>query len=96
MYAHANLRDKCLLLVLSQSGFSEVDVSEFRLENMKGIYEAPISTHFFFEKQREKTGETQATCLSYEALHDIKAMLAENATTHKRVIFSLRKLSKKT
>ena len=70
MYAHGSLRDRCLLLVLSQSGYSEVDITEFHIEDMKEFYEAPISTHFFIEKQREKTGETQATCLSYEAMHE--------------------------
>ena len=88
MYAHANLRDKCLLLVLSQSGFSEVDVSELKIEDIKGLYEMPQTEHYFIEKPREKTGEMQATCLSYEFLHDLRAMLAEGGNPTEGYIFT--------
>lgn len=44
MYSHGSLRDRCLLLVLAQSGFSEIDVSEIKIEDLNGIYETPIST----------------------------------------------------
>ena len=37
MYAHGNLRDRVLLLVLAQSGFSEVDVSCLRIEELKSL-----------------------------------------------------------
>ena len=79
MYSHGNTRDRPLLLVLAQSGFSEVDVSNFNLasDDLKGLMEQPETEHFFIEKNREKTHETQATCFSYEAVHDIKAMLQE-------------------
>lgn len=77
MYAHGSLRDRALLLVLAQSGFSEVDVSEFRLEDMHGFYEHPLSLHYFIEKPREKTGEIQATCISFEAMHDLRDLLRE-------------------
>jgi hypothetical protein len=79
MYSHGNTRDRALLLVLAQSGFSEVDVSNFNLasDDLKGLMEQPETEHFFIEKNREKTHETQATCFSYEAVHDIKAMLQE-------------------
>lgn len=94
MYAHGSLRDRCLLLVLSQSGFSEVDITEFSIKDLKGFYEAPISLHYFLEKCREKTGEVQATCLSFEAVHDLRGMLMERGT-RKKVICSLHKLKKK-
>lgn len=83
MYSHGDTRDRSLLLVLSQSGFSETDVSCFRIEEMKGLYTLPETEHYFIEKPREKTNEVQATCISYEAMHDIKAMLQErgNPTT---------------
>ncbi len=87
MYAHGNLRDRVLLLGLSQSGFSEVDLSEFRIEDMKTIYETPISTHYFLEKPREKTGEIQATCLSYEMVHDFRDLLAEKQQSKRRLYF---------
>jgi integrase len=87
MYGHANLRDKCLLLVLAQSGFSEVDVSELRIEDIKDLYDLPVNEHYVIEKPREKTGEIQATCISFEALHDIRAMLSERGNPKEGYIF---------
>jgi hypothetical protein len=87
MYAHGNLRDRALLLVLAQSGFSEVDVSCFRIEELKGLYENPDTEHYFIEKPREKTNEIQATCLSYEAVHDLKAMLQERDNPQEGFLF---------
>ena len=57
MYAHANLRDKALLLVLAQSGFSEIDVSEFKVEHFPEIWTMPQTEHYFIEKGREKTNQ---------------------------------------
>jgi integrase len=87
MYSHGNLRDRALLLVLAQSGFSEVDVSSFKIENLKGLYTAPETEHFVVEKPREKTGEMQATCFSYEAVHDIRAMLQERGNPSEGFLF---------
>ena len=77
MYAHASLRDRALLLVLAQSGFSEVDTIALKIEDLKGLWEMPTTEHYYIEKPREKTNVIQATCISYEALHDIRAMLQE-------------------
>jgi hypothetical protein len=87
MYSHGNPRDRALLLVLAQSGFSEVDVSNLKIENLKGIYEQTETEHYFLEKPREKTGEIQATCLSYEAIHDISAMLQERENPTEGYLF---------
>jgi hypothetical protein len=87
MYSHGNLRDRALLLVLAQSGFSEVDVSSFKIENLKGLYTSPETEHFVVEKPREKTGEMQATCFSYEAMHDIGAMLQERGNPSEGYLF---------
>jgi hypothetical protein len=87
MYAHANTRDRALLLVLAQSGFSEVDVSNMRIEDMLTLYTAPETEHYFIEKNREKTGITQATCLSYEAVHDLKIYLQERGNPEKGYLF---------
>lgn len=54
MYNHANLRDKALLLILAQSGFSEIDVTEIKIEDIKDLYTMPQSEHYFIEKPREK------------------------------------------
>jgi archaellum component FlaC len=87
LYAHGNLRDRALLLVLAQSGFSEIDVSNLKIESLKGIYDHSETEHYFIEKPREKTGEIQATCLSYEAVHDIRAMLQERGNPAEGYLF---------
>lgn len=87
MYSHGNLRDRALPLVLAQSGFSEVDVSCFKIEELKGLYKHPETEHYFIKKPREKTGEMQATCLSYEAMHDIRAMLQERGNPQEGYLF---------
>lgn len=87
LYAHASLRDRALLLVLYQSGFSEIDVSELRIEDLKGIWEMPTTEHLFIQKAREKTNQIQATCVSYEALHDIRAMLEERGKPSEGYLF---------
>lgn len=90
LYTHARtLRDKSLLLVLSQSGFSEVDVSLFKVEHLKAIWDMPQTEHFYIEKCREKTGfgHEQATCISYEALHDIREMLLERGKPTEGYLF---------
>jgi hypothetical protein len=94
MYTHGNTRDRALLLVLAQSGFSEVDVSSFRVEDLKELYTAPETEHFYLMKRREKTGEEQATCLSYEALHDIKAWLQERGNPQEGYLFTGMTVSK--
>jgi hypothetical protein len=87
MYVHASLRDKVLLLGLTQSGFSEADISKLKIENIKNLYTLPQTDHYFIEKPREKTGEVQATCLSYEFLHDLRAMLSEKGNPETGYIF---------
>jgi integrase len=88
MYTHASLRDRALLLVLAQSGFSEVDVCALCIEDIKDLWEIPQSEHYFIEKPREKTNIIQATCLSYEALHDIRAMLQERGKPTEGFLFT--------
>jgi len=87
MYAHASLRDRSLLLTLYQSGFSEVDVSNLKVEDIEGIYDLAQNEHYFIEKHREKTNIIQATCISYEALHDIRAMLSERGRPEQGFLF---------
>jgi integrase len=87
LYAHANLRDRALLLSLYHSGLSEVDVINLRIEDLKGIYESPETEHYFVEKPREKTGHIQATCLSLECVHDLKALLQERDNPQEGCLF---------
>ena len=62
---------------LTQIGFSQADISKLKIENIKNLYTIPQTDHYFIEKPREKTGELQDTCFSYELLHDLRAMLSE-------------------
>jgi hypothetical protein len=87
MYGHASLRNRSLLLVLAQSGFSEIDVSALKIEDIEDIYNLAENEHYFIEKPREKTNITQATCISYEALHDIRAMLSERGSPKEGFLF---------
>jgi integrase len=87
LYTHAALRDKALLLVLAQSGFSEVDVCALKIEDIQGLFDMQPTEHYFIEKPREKTNIIQATCISYEALHDIRAMLAERGKPESGFLF---------
>jgi len=73
-------RDKALLLVLYQSGFSPIDVSALRIEHFPEIYsESP--QHHYIAKLREKTNILQQTCLSREAIHDLQYYLEDRAQT---------------
>jgi len=72
---------------LYQSGFSEVDVSALKIEDIEDIYNLAENEHYFIEKPREKTNIIQATCISYEALHDIRAMLAERQNPKEGYLF---------
>ncbi len=75
IYQHGEIRDRSLLLVLYQSGFSETDVSSLSLEDLPNIREC--EGHYPITMYREKTNVLQRTCISEEAVHDIKEMLKE-------------------
>lgn len=75
IYQQGDARDRSLLLVLYQSGFSETDVSSLNLEDLPSIRQT--EGHYPLTMHREKTGVLQRTCISEEAVHDIKAMLQE-------------------
>jgi len=85
LYGQANVRDRALLLVLYQTGYSEIDVSSLNIEHLNNIYEH--EGHLFIEKKREKTNQIQATCISAEAIHDIKAMLRERGNPKEGALF---------
>jgi integrase len=86
LYSHAKMRDKALLLTLAQSGFSEIDVASLRIEDMP-IYTLPENEHYFIEKPCEKSNIIQATCISYEAIHDLKEYLAERGNPQSGSLF---------
>jgi site-specific recombinase XerD len=75
IYQHGDTRDRALFLCLYQSGFSETDVSSLSLEDVPDI--RTHDGHYQITMHREKTDVLQRTCLSEEAVHDIKEMLNE-------------------
>jgi hypothetical protein len=79
--------DRALLLLLAQSGISEIDALLSRIEDFPELYTLPETEHMFFEKPREKTGEIQATCISLECLHDLRIMLAERNNPKEGYLF---------
>jgi len=85
VYGQANVRDRALLLALYQSGFSEIDVASLNIEDLNDIYEH--KQHLFIEKKREKTNIIQATCISAEAVHDLKSMLRERGSPKEGALF---------
>lgn len=85
MYSQANARDRGLLLVLYQSGFSEIDVASLNIDDLNDIYSH--KGHLFIQKRREKTNIIQATCISTEAIHDIRAMLRQRDNPEKGALF---------
>lgn len=88
MYGHADLPRKCLLLILAQSGFSEIDISELRIEDIQGLYDMAVNEHYVIEKNRDKSVHLQATCLSYEFLHDLRDLLMERGNPTSGYIFT--------
>ena len=94
LYAHADVRDKALLLMLAQSGFSEIDVASFSIEDFRNIYELLDTEHYFIEKPREKTNIIQATCISSEAVHDLKEYLIERGSPKEGPLFTIETFGK--
>jgi integrase len=91
LYSVADLRDRALLLVLYHSGFSEADVSNMNVEdfdfyNEKGEWTLSEG-HLYHKRYREKTDIAHETCISEEALHDIKLMLQARGFPKKGALF---------
>jgi len=77
-------RDRAILLTLYQSGFSEVDVSSMDIEDFpfydkNGNWQIPITEDLYHQKTRSKTTILQQTCISREALEEIRIMLQSRA-----------------
>lgn len=85
IYQHGDIRDRSLLLCLYQSGFSETDVSALNIEDLPKIQET--EGHYPISMYRAKTNILQRTCISEEAVHDIKAMLQERGNPAAGALF---------
>jgi len=75
-----NARDRAVLLTLYQSGFSEVDIGNMKIETFpfydeKGNWQIPVTEDLYRKQRREKTNQWQQTMISREALEEIRIML---------------------
>ncbi|MFB3889200.1 MAG: tyrosine-type recombinase/integrase [Candidatus Bathyarchaeia archaeon] len=73
-------RDRAILLVLYQSGFNEVDladmlIGDFPFYDKEGNWAIPLNDDLYHERLRCKTKVIFQTCISREALEDIRIML---------------------
>ena len=94
-------RDRSILLTLYQSGFSEVDVSNMRIEDFdfydqNGKWKPEPYTDVYHARKREKTNILQQTCLSREAIEDIRVMLQNRGFPQKGWLFESRKSERLT
>jgi len=93
LYRYAKTpRDRAIMLVMYQSGFSPSDLTNMRIENFKfydneGNWQIPEDEHYYHFQMREKTNIYQCTYLSYEALADLKMMLKERGFPKKGALF---------
>jgi len=73
-------RDRSILLTLYQSGFSEVDVSNMKIEDFNfydsnGNWQLKPYEDVYHARLRAKTNILQQTCISRECIEDIRTML---------------------
>jgi site-specific recombinase XerD len=85
-------RDRAILLVLYQSGFSEVDVAAMKIEdfefiNEKGEWAIGATEDVYHARLREKTNILQQSCISREALEEIRIMLQSRGFPQKGTLF---------
>lgn len=86
VYGLADVRDRALILLLYQSGLSESDVSALNVEDIPELYGA-TEGHAFFQKQRQKSKQLQRTCISAEAIHDLRLYLMERDNPQTGALF---------
>lgn len=85
-------RDRAILLVLYQSGFSEVDIAamkieDFRFINEKGEWAIGANEDVYHARLREKTNILQQSCISREALEEIRIMLQSRGFPQEGYLF---------
>lgn len=85
-------RDRGILLTLYQSGFSPIDVCALNIEHFnfydeKGDWKIPSTDDAYIDKLREKTNVHQQTCISREAIEEIRIMLQSRGYPKKGPLF---------
>jgi len=87
-----NARDRALLLVLYQSGLSPVDVAGLRIEELD-LYDENGNWRFkggedkYIDRLREKTDVEYQTCISREALDDLRIYLQGRGNPKEGALF---------
>jgi len=89
-------RDRSILLVLYQSGFAEVDVSSMKIEDFgfydnEGNWKLEPYSDVYHARLREKTNILQQTCISREAIEDLRVYLQNRGFPQKGWLFESRK-----
>jgi len=89
-------RDRSILLTLYQSGFSEVDVSNMKIEDFSfydknGNWQCKPYEDVYHARKREKTNVLQQTCVSREGVEDIRIMLQNRGFPKSGWLFESRK-----
>ncbi len=64
MYDQAGLRDKCLFLISTQSGFCETDISELKVEQIRKLYTMPVNEHYLIKKAPKQTLKKSPTYIN--------------------------------
>jgi integrase len=88
-----NARDRSIVLLLYQSGFSEVDVSNMRIEDFdfydqNGNWQMKPYEDVYHARLREKTNILQQSCVSREAIEDIRISLQDRGFPRKGFLFT--------
>lgn len=85
MHNIASVRDRAIATSLYHTGFSSGDILKQNIGDIIDAFKTE-DEHFVISTHRSKTGVAQVTCLSYEALFDIKASLKERGINVKEVL----------
>lgn len=85
-------RDRGVLLILYQSGFSEADVGNMRIEDFpfyseSGEWQLKANEDLYHQRRREKTNQWQKTIISRECLEDLRVYLQSRGFPKKGWLF---------
>lgn len=85
MHDIASVRGRAVMLVLYQSGFSPVDTLGLNIGDVIDAFRNE-NEHYVKVISRSKTGVVQATCISYEAIYEIKSLLKQRGLKVKEIL----------
>jgi site-specific recombinase XerC len=88
----ASARDRGILLMLYQSGFSEVDVANMQIQQFpfyseNGDWQLNSNEDLFYQRRREKTNQWQKTIVNRECLEEIRIYLQSRGFPREGFLF---------